>query len=1073
MALRPIVETCVPRMDVLAGGLTDAHFAAQLDQVVRAPGKYPVYGDPSQFFAVTYPTAGLRELLTSTFGRLSGKAGHIPGAEHGVVRFQTSFGGGKTHGLIAAYYLASGQRPLVVDEFVDPALLPADCAVAAVAGDALDALSGHQVAGQKVLTMWGAIAAQLGAQAWKAMAAHDTSRSAPGKDVWVSIFEARPTLVIIDEVAAHLRALTSAGDPDVRRQGEAMPAFLFNLFSAAAEVATARVVITLATARDAFGVETAGVEKLLDQASPAGREAKSVIDRFREILVPAQAEEISEILRRRLFEHIDEKAAEEAGKTFHEYYGSLEKREVRLGWEAGIRDAVRRSYPLHPELVRVLDARVGTIPEFQRTRGALRLLAETVASLWARRSRSVCINLADLPLDAEPVGSALTRSIDREAFAPVLAADVAGPASHAGDIDRTRFAGATPFASRAAAAVFLHSLEHTAATGATLVDVYRGTLTPGDDPDLVEEALRLLDLAAWHFSYDGSRYRFQTEPNPRKIVEDEKAGVALSTVREELDHRIGVMFASAGPVKTRLFASSPADLEDRAELRMAVIHYEDLTVNARTASPTPLQLADMLDTCGASKANRTYRNSIVFLVADTDQVDAMRQVVRYHLAAKRIVDDGDRMRTYAEEVQRKLREINQKAGLDARVAITRCYRHLYYPKGDRANHHLRHHELSHQAQGEQDKNQTAVIQGVLEGIGKIRTAPIATDFLASVAGFPQTDPIATAQAAEGFWRNHDADLVLNPTIITDAMAAGIRNGAWVYYDADAQKAYTADSPPPSPKVAAATWLYTHAKAQEAGILKRDPTWDDIRKELERAGGQLTGTDLRSRLEAALGQEPSKGAIVDVLTRVLRQAEPPAVVVEGEPTAESKALAPSTVERVALDRVVVLTRARAQELGIGPTVVRGGFQVTESGAPGPVFGTLADRLTELGPEKRIDHIEVGLTVTGTGTSAIRTLLSAIPMLPKMTFTVSLMGSGSFPGLAGEVTVPNLSGPTADFRKIDKLILDLWDKATELTADLTLIHTPAEPIDPAGDAWKSLRDTLVSLKAGSLTVKVRGR
>src|SRR5690606_28380995 len=89
MALRPITETCEPRRDVLSGGLTDAHFAAQLDQVVRSPEKYPVYGDPTEFFAITYPTQGLRDLLTSTVGRLSGRGGHVQGAEHGVVRFQT------------------------------------------------------------------------------------------------------------------------------------------------------------------------------------------------------------------------------------------------------------------------------------------------------------------------------------------------------------------------------------------------------------------------------------------------------------------------------------------------------------------------------------------------------------------------------------------------------------------------------------------------------------------------------------------------------------------------------------------------------------------------------------------------------------------------------------------------------------------------------------------------------------------------------------------------------------------------------------------------------------------------
>ena len=43
------------------------------------------------------------------------------------------------------------------------------------------------------------------------------------------------------------------------------------------------------------------------------------------------------------------------------------------------------SYPFHPELIRLLSLRVATIPNFQRTRGALRLLATVVRQLWQTR----------------------------------------------------------------------------------------------------------------------------------------------------------------------------------------------------------------------------------------------------------------------------------------------------------------------------------------------------------------------------------------------------------------------------------------------------------------------------------------------------------------------------------------------------------------------------------------------------------------------------------------------------------------------------------------------------------------
>ena len=63
--LVPLRTACVPRDDVLQGGLADNHFAAQLDKVVRAAEHYPVYGDAEAFFAQTYPPPGSTPMATA------------------------------------------------------------------------------------------------------------------------------------------------------------------------------------------------------------------------------------------------------------------------------------------------------------------------------------------------------------------------------------------------------------------------------------------------------------------------------------------------------------------------------------------------------------------------------------------------------------------------------------------------------------------------------------------------------------------------------------------------------------------------------------------------------------------------------------------------------------------------------------------------------------------------------------------------------------------------------------------------------------------------------------------------
>lgn len=95
MPLLPtIFETCRPRADVAAGTTKDEQFAADLAQVVNgtAPKEYL---DSALFFRHSYPTRGMRELLKAVLTRLSGRGGEIAS----IIRLDTRYGGGKTHGL--------------------------------------------------------------------------------------------------------------------------------------------------------------------------------------------------------------------------------------------------------------------------------------------------------------------------------------------------------------------------------------------------------------------------------------------------------------------------------------------------------------------------------------------------------------------------------------------------------------------------------------------------------------------------------------------------------------------------------------------------------------------------------------------------------------------------------------------------------------------------------------------------------------------------------------------------------------------------------------------------------------
>jgi hypothetical protein len=1076
--MQPITKTCFPRSDVLEGGLADNHFAAQLDQVVRNPGAYPVYGNAEEFFALSYPTQGLKDMMARAFGRLSGAK--IEGAQHGVIRSETSFGGGKTHSLIAVTHVAKGARPSNLSEFVDPSLVPDDCQVAAIVADTLDPVNGLTTNGFLTHTMWGELGAQLGASAFETLKFSDEERTAPGKETLESAVGDRPTIVIIDEIAQHLRQLSSSGNADVRRVADAVPVFLKNLFELASGRTNVVVILTLATRQDAFGKETDELKGLLDgggEGQQTFQEAQSVVARFTtgsSIVKPASDEEIAQILKRRLFERVEGVAAAEAGTSYRGYYEQLISRGEQLtggadqpGTYAG---QIESSYPFHPELVRVLDKRLGTIPDFQRARGALKLLAEVIHGIWKREDDAEIINVADIDYDSDAVLAHLTIGLRRPDFERVARADFAGPTSHAAQLDESRFAGRSPYATRACRTIFTHSLEMVTTAGAGRADAVLGTVRIGDDPEVVSEALGAMDQVAWFLDYTGNRWRFSTEPNANNIVSEAAQNVPNSKVNAQLEDRIRQAFPTDGLIEAVQFPTGPAGVRDEAKLRLVVMHHDELTVLGSAATPPPTKIVDILDRHGQAEAIRKFRNALMFLVADADGVEGMRDRIRHDLAADAVTSDAGRMAEFAPEVQKKLRAIADTAKLNARVALTRCYRHLYFPAADKANAYLRHEELPPQSQGEVMKAQTKVLLNALRELGKVRQQAPATDYLRQKAWPKNSEEVTTQQVSDAFWTDPGAQLILDATMLRDTLRDGVKNATWVYFDSSAQRAWTDKDPAPSPQIGQDFMLYTPERANELGVVGRQVVFDDVGGAMG-SEPTISGTELRTKLEAVVGKEPPKGEVLDVLSRAAEGGDQArVVVVMGVPEPGTKALPPSEIKRVGLDSVTILSPDEAERLSIVLSTRPSGPRPVESqGAAGVAFQSLIDKAKDTPGVTGFSTIAITTSADpGEGIRDISLLSKAIGMLPKYDLEASLSLELDFDGLreGGQIA---LIGPAANYQKVEDAVYGLAKKAATVAGTLRLDVRFAEPIAPDGPEIAHLRKALTDLSPGEIRLK----
>lgn len=193
-----------PSYDICQGTLNESIFAANLTEVALGIGP-EVYSNPIQFFAKTYVTAGLHDIVNRVVRALNGQD-----TENRVISLQTGFGGGKTHTLISLYHVAKYGKNLLnyssCDKLFENSTKPEyeSATVAVFTQNTADVVQGDKVGdGIHIFTLWGEIAYQLGGkEGYERIRENDEARIAPASSIIKPIIEqAGPSLILIDELA--------------------------------------------------------------------------------------------------------------------------------------------------------------------------------------------------------------------------------------------------------------------------------------------------------------------------------------------------------------------------------------------------------------------------------------------------------------------------------------------------------------------------------------------------------------------------------------------------------------------------------------------------------------------------------------------------------------------------------------------------------------------------------------------------------------------------------------------------------------------------------------------------------
>lgn len=800
-ALPRVWESCALRDDVAKGKLAEEVFAASLPNVL-AGNAQDVYQEPDLFFERTHLTASLRDLIASVHSRLFERES----TANPILRLETSFGGGKTHSLIALYHAARAKGDLAaLADVVTPAHSAGTVRVAAVVGTEIDPTprSKKELA-QTPRTLWGEIAKQVGgAEGYALVAENDALGVAPSAPALGKLLGAGPTLVMIDEIAHYQR---KAREVTLARGtlDQQVPAFLHALFETAGSPAAPNlvVVLTLASREDAYGDETTAILEQL-------QEMQSVLARKERILEPVGDKDLAAVLCRRLFKRVDSSNALGVATAFQTCYQALYDKGAAIPADAArpaYRTAIAATYPFHPALLNVLDKKVATLDTFQRTRGALRLLAHVLRTLFqAEPPDAWLIQPGHVDLSIDAVAQSLSTQLKRksEPIGADIVSDREGDPAHAQALDRVhREEGRPPVATRVAQAIWLHSLSAGNA-GCDEAELNLAVLTPTLDPMYVENAFKALLDDGWYLFREGHRIRFKDEPSLNKVVAEAVKHVPQAEAKQLIETQAKDVYRD-GPFKLVAFKDEPEATEDDAKVPKLVLVHMDSAEAELDKKETPALVAKLSKYRSSRDEFREYPNQVLFLVANAQDKGALIDAARRAKALQAIKRDKERLKSLTREQREDLEDRLKSSELELRVAITNCYRHLYYPSGSAGAHDgLERITLPSHERTTEVKEQQQVLVEQLRGTKKLLASgdkPLVAAYVKGKVWPEQKDELTLDKFEQAFRRKRDLPIVLDPQLLKQIVVEGAKSGVWGFHDGETLWFNAKDWPHSDPSV---------------------------------------------------------------------------------------------------------------------------------------------------------------------------------------------------------------------------------------------------------------------------------
>ena len=541
-------------------------FAIALEQVVA--GNAPVdYREPAQFFARTFFTRALREHCAMVLRRLSGRSGNTAP----VLTLITQFGGGKTHTLTTLYHLASNGDAIArcagVPELMTEAGLShlPKARVAVFVGNAWDPREGRE-------NPWIDIARQLAGDKGVAELGPAAATTPPGTEALARVFAAAnaPVLLLFDEVLNFLNRHRSMAD--------SFHAFIQNLTVAMTGTTNGVAVISLPRSQ----VEMSEVDQQWQD------KITKVVRRVAKDLIANDEAEISEVVRRRLFEDVGtEKVRRNVARAFGDW---CFERRVQLPpeWTAVdtaatetkarefLQNRFAACYPFHPGTLSVFQRKWQALPQYQQTRGTLAMLAQWISIAAQNSFREArtepLITLGSAPLEEPSFRSVVLGQLGESRLIAAIDSDIAGAHSHAGALDVDTKGPFRGIHRRVGSAILFESSGGQTDKVAHLPELRFDLGEPDLDTTTIDSAAIALEDRSYFIRKAGSDgFRIGYQPTVKKVVNDRRASLDERTeIKPALCKLVADEFQRGASIRVEPFPPDGAAIPDTPRLTLVV-----------------------------------------------------------------------------------------------------------------------------------------------------------------------------------------------------------------------------------------------------------------------------------------------------------------------------------------------------------------------------------------------------------------------------------------------------------------------------------------------------------------------